>query len=71
MSKAKSSTNQTSDAAVDATNPAKSEHPKDAYTGRPDQGLTRNLGTGAGGATEWGGGSKNHPAKMVKPGPVR
>jgi hypothetical protein len=54
---------------VDETNPGKSEQPKDAYTGRPDQGLTRNLGAGAGGATEWGGGNKNHPSKRVKPGP--
>ena len=53
------------------TNPAKSEHPQESYAGRPDQGLTKNLGTGAGGATEWGGGSKNHPAKKIKPGPVR
>lgn len=71
MSKAKSPRTEPQDSAIDATNPAKSEHPKDAYTGRPDQGLTRNLGPGAGGATQWGGGSKNHPAKMVKPGPVR
>jgi hypothetical protein len=71
MSRAKSPKAQPSDAAIDATNPGKSEHPKDAYTGRPDQGLTRNLGPGAGGATEWGGGNKNHPAKRVKPGPVR
>lgn len=55
----------------DKNNPAKSQHPKDAYTGRPDQGLSHNLGTGAGGATQWGGGSKNHPAKTIKPGPVR
>ena len=55
----------------ESNNPAKSEHPKDSYTGRPDQGTTKNLGTGAGGATEWGGGSKNHPAKTIKPGPVR
>lgn len=49
----------------DDTNPAFSEQPKDAYTGRPDQGLTANTGTGAGGATEYGGGNKNHPSRIA------
>lgn len=42
-----------------------SEHPKDAYTGRPDQGITANTGTGAGGATQWGGGNANHPSRIA------
>lgn len=46
------------------TNPAHSLAPKDAYTGRPDQGITGNTGPGAGGATEWGGGNKNHPSRI-------
>lgn len=49
----------------DESNPAFSEQPKDAYTGRPDQGVTANTGTGAGGATEWGGGNKNHPSRIA------
>jgi hypothetical protein len=44
-------------------NPAYNEQPKDAYTGRPDQGVTANTGPGAGGATQWGGGNKNHPSR--------
>lgn len=47
------------------TNPAHSLEPKDAYTGRPDQDITRNTGAGAGGATEWGGGNKNHPSRIA------
>lgn len=50
----------------DETNPAFSEQPKDAYTGRPDQGITANTGPGAGGATEWGGGNKRNPVRMNK-----
>ena len=53
------------------TNPAKSEKVKSStsYTGRPDQQITRNTGAGAGGATEWGGGNKNHPSRVKgKPG---
>jgi hypothetical protein len=50
-------------------NPALSEEPKDAYAGRADQDVTRNTGTGAGGATEYGGGNKNHPSRVSgKPG---
>jgi hypothetical protein len=37
---------------------------KDAYAGRPDQDVTRNTGAGAGGATEYGGGNKNHPSRI-------
>lgn len=48
----------------DTANPAFSEQPKDAYTGRPDQGVTANTGPGAGGATQWGGGNKNHPSRQ-------
>lgn len=47
-------------------NPAFSEQPKDAYTGRPDQGITANTGPGAGGATEWGGGNKRNPVRANK-----
>jgi hypothetical protein len=46
------------------SNPAFSEQPKDAYTGRPDQGVTANTSPGAGGATQWGGGNKNHPSRL-------
>ena len=48
----------------DATNPARSEHPHESYAGRPDQGVKRNTGAGAGGATQWGGGNKNHPSRI-------
>ena len=37
---------------------------KDAHTGRADQDVTANTGTGAGGATEYGGGNKNHPSRV-------
>ena len=47
------------------TNPALSDQPKDAYTGRPDQGVTDNTGPGAGGATQWGGGSGKHPSRIA------
>jgi hypothetical protein len=47
------------------TNPALSEAPKDAYTGRSDQDVTKNTGAGAGGATEYGGGNKNHPSRIA------
>ncbi|CAN5719245.1 hypothetical protein BH24CHL5_BH24CHL5_02670 [soil metagenome] len=47
------------------TNPAFSDQPKDAYAGRPDQGVTKNTGPGAGGATEWGGGNANHPSRIA------
>jgi hypothetical protein len=48
------------------------DHPHDSYAGRPDQGQTKNTGPGAGGATQWGKGTKNHPSKVTgRPGPVR
>ncbi len=47
-------------------NPALSEQPpKDAYAGRADQDVTKNTGAGAGGATEHGGGNKNHPSRIA------
>ncbi len=46
-------------------NPAHSQDPKDAYTGRPDQEIRKTTGPGAGGATEWGGGNKNHPSRIA------
>jgi hypothetical protein len=46
-------------------NPAHNLGESEAYAGRPDQGITKNTGTGAGGATEWGGGNKNHPSRIV------
>ena len=46
-------------------NPAFGEDPKDAYAGRADQDVTHNTGTGAGGATEYGGGNKNHPSRRI------
>ena len=51
-------------------NPAFSEQPKDAYTGRPDQDITDNTGAGAGGATEHGGGNKNHPSRIASSTPA-
>jgi hypothetical protein len=51
-------------------NPAFSEQPKDSYTGRPDQGITHNTGAGAGGATEHGGGNKNHPSRVASSTPA-
>ena len=48
----------------DATNPARSEHPQQSYAGRPDQDIKRTTGAGAGGATQWGGGNKNHPSRI-------
>jgi hypothetical protein len=47
-------------------NPALSEQPKDSYAGRADQDVTANTGTGAGGATEYGGGNKNHPSRVSR-----
>jgi hypothetical protein len=38
---------------------------KAALAGRPDQGLRGNVGTGAGGATEWGKGMKDHPSRRA------
>jgi hypothetical protein len=46
-------------------NPAFNEQEKDAYAGRPDQDVTQNTGAGAGGATEFGGGNKNHPSRIA------
>ena len=36
----------------------------DSFAGRPDQDVKHTLGPGAGGATEWGGGNKNHPSRI-------
>ena len=36
----------------------------DSHAGRPDQDVKNTLGPGAGGATEWGGGNKNHPSRI-------
>jgi hypothetical protein len=47
-------------------NPALSEQEKDSYAGRADQDVTKNIGTGAGGATEYGGGNKNHPSRIAR-----
>ena len=57
----------------DRTNPARNENPKASYSGRPDQGVKKNTSTGAGGATEWGKGNKNHPSRVKSrpPGPTR
>ncbi len=50
--------------------PARSEQPpRDSYTGRADQDVTNNTGTGAGGATEYGGGNKNHPSRIASKPP--
>ena len=52
-------------AAEHDNNPAFSEQEKDSYAGRPDQDVTANTGAGAGGATEFGGGNKNHPSRIA------
>ena len=52
-------------AAEQENNPAFNEQEKDAYAGRPDQDVTANTGTGTGGATEFGGGNKNHPSRIA------
>jgi hypothetical protein len=45
--------------------------PKDeATSGRPDQGQTKNAGAGAGGATQTGGGNKNHPSRIASSTPA-
>ena len=52
-------------------NPGLSENPpKDAYAGRADQDVTQNTGPGAGGATEYGGGNKNHPSRITSGTPA-
>lgn len=48
----------------------KDERPKDAQAGRPDQDVTKNTGAGAGGATEFGGGNKNHPSRIASSTPA-
>ena len=50
---------------TDQNNPAFSEQEKDSYAGRSDQDITANTGAGAGGATEFGGGNKNHPSRIA------
>jgi hypothetical protein len=46
--------------------PARSEQPpRDSHAGRADQDVTENTGTGAGGATEYGGGNKYHPSRIA------
>lgn len=51
-------------------NPALSEKPDESYAGRADQDVTANLSTGAGGATEFGGGNKNHPSRIASSTPA-
>jgi hypothetical protein len=46
-------------------NPALNLDERGAYAGKPDQEVKKTTGTGAGGATEWGGGNKNHPSRIV------
>jgi hypothetical protein len=46
-------------------NPAHNLDEQQAYAGKPHQQVTKTTGTGAGGATEWGGGNKNHPSRIV------
>ncbi|HWH36432.1 MAG TPA: hypothetical protein VNT28_01470 [Candidatus Limnocylindrales bacterium] len=49
---------------LEETNPAHSLDEKGSYAGKPDQEVKKTTGAGAGGATEWGGGNKNHPARV-------
>ncbi|HWH23606.1 MAG TPA: hypothetical protein VNW68_01810 [Candidatus Limnocylindria bacterium] len=49
----------------DDANPARNLKHKKSYAGRPDQEIKKTTGTGAGGATEWGGGNKNHPSRIA------
>lgn len=46
-------------------NPAHNLDEQGAYAGKPDQEVKKTTGTGAGGATEWGGGNKNHPSRIT------
>jgi hypothetical protein len=50
---------------LESTNPAHNLKQKGSYAGRPDQGVKQTTGPGAGGATEWGGGNKNHPSRIA------
>jgi len=50
---------------VEDTNPAHNLKQKGSYAGRPDQDVKQTTGPGAGGATEWGGGNKNHPSRIA------
>jgi hypothetical protein len=47
------------------SNPAHSLKQRGSYAGRPDQDIKHTTGAGAGGATEWGGGNKNHPSRIA------
>jgi hypothetical protein len=49
----------------DGKNPAHNLDEQGAYAGRPDQGVKKTTGPGAGGATQWGGGNKNHPSRIA------
>ena len=46
-------------------NPAHNLDEQGAYAGKPNQEIKKTTGTGAGGATEWGGGNKNHPSRIA------
>ena len=49
---------------LEETNPAHNLDEQGSYAGRPDQDIKKTTGAGAGGATEWGGGNKNHPSRI-------
>jgi hypothetical protein len=49
---------------LEGTNPAHNLDEQGSYAGKPDQEIKKTTGTGAGGATEWGGGNKNHPSRI-------
>lgn len=52
-------------APAESKNPAHNLDEQSAYAGRPDQQIKKTTGTGAGGATDWGGGNKNHPSRIA------
>jgi hypothetical protein len=57
------------DEALKASNPAFGIDDSGAYAGRPDQGVQHTTGPGAGGATQWGKGVKDHPSRRTgRPG---
>ncbi|CAN5603072.1 hypothetical protein BH23CHL7_BH23CHL7_12120 [soil metagenome] len=49
---------------LEDTNPAHNLDQKGSYAGKPDQEIKKTTGTGAGCATECGGGNKNQPSRV-------
>ena len=53
------------DEALRDSNPAFGIDDAGAYAGRPNQGVQHTTGPGAGGATQWGKGMKDHPSRRA------